>query len=78
MSTSAIAASTIIVHGFDQSVITGCTSGYLRQQFRELKILNEIIRFKCDATIPKHINGDRCNVVIYQYQDWKRTKYIPH
>ena len=78
LSTSASTASTVIVHGFDQSVIIGCTSGYLEQEFKELKILNKIIKLRCEAAIAKHINGDRCNVVIHQFQDWKRTEYIPH
>ncbi|KAJ7661751.1 hypothetical protein B0H17DRAFT_953450 [Mycena rosella] len=35
---------TVIVQGFDPNKITAGMSGYLRQEFRELEILDEITR----------------------------------
>jgi len=42
LSRSATAAGTIIVQGFNPKIVTGGASGYLRQEFRELEILDEI------------------------------------
>ena len=40
------AEGTIIVQGFDPKIITGGASGYLRQEFRELELLDEITKLK--------------------------------
>ena len=77
LSRSATAAGTIIVQGFDPKVITGGASGYLRQEFRELEILDEITRMKYEKLLPNHITGNRRNSLIRQFQEWKGTNYVP-
>ena len=58
---------TIIVQGFNLKVTTGGTSGYLRQEFRELEILDEITKLRYENALPDHITSDRCNIVIHQF-----------
>jgi len=78
LSRSATAAGTIIVQGFDPRVITGGASGYLRQEFRELEILDEITRMRYENLLPDHIVGNRRNSLIRQFQEWKGTSYVPN
>jgi hypothetical protein len=77
LSRSASAAGTIIVQGFDPKVITGGASGYLRQEFRELELLDEITKLRYEKALPSHITGKRRNTVIRQFQQWKGTEYVP-
>jgi hypothetical protein len=77
LSRSATADGTIIVQGFDPKVITGGASGYLRQEFRELELLDEITKLKYTRQLPSDINGHRRNTIIHQFQKWKGTSYIP-
>jgi hypothetical protein len=77
LSRSASAEGTIIVQGFDAKVITGGASGYLRQEFRELELLDEITQLRYVGLLPEKINGNRRNVVIRQFQTWKGTDYVP-
>jgi len=46
LSRSATAAGTVILQGFDSKVITRGCSGYLRQEFRELELLDDITRLR--------------------------------
>ena len=77
LSRSTSAAGTIIVQGFDPSIITRGCSGYLRQEFREHEILDDITRLRYEGILPNNINGDLRNCLIRQYQDWKSTDYVP-
>jgi hypothetical protein len=77
LSRSANAEGTIIVQGFDPKVITGGASGYLRQEFRELELLDEITRMKYEGTLPGHIVGNRRNAIIREFQEWKGSDYVP-
>ena len=77
LSRSATAAGTIIVQGFDPKIIMGGASGYLRQEFRELELLDEITRLRYEGTLPPQITGNRRNTVIRQFQEWKGTDYVP-
>lgn len=65
------------MQGFDPKVITGGASGYLRQEFRELEILDEITRMKYENLLPDHITGNRRNSLIRQFQEWKGASYVP-
>ena len=71
------AEGTIIVQGFDPKIITGGASGYLRQEFRELELLNEITKLKYKRKLPLEINGHRRNTIIRQFQKWKHASYVP-
>jgi hypothetical protein len=77
LSRSASAAGTIIVQGFDPRIVTGGASGYLRQEFRELELLDEITRLKYENILPDYIVGDRRNTIIREFQRWKGTEYVP-
>jgi hypothetical protein len=77
LSRSASAADTIIIQGFEPRVVTSGCSGYLRQEFRELEILDDITRMRYESQLPDHIEGERRNTLIRQYQKWKGTSYVP-
>ncbi|KAJ6447583.1 hypothetical protein C8R45DRAFT_777012, partial [Mycena sanguinolenta] len=51
------AATTVILQGFDERKIMRGMSRYLRQELRELEILDEITRLKFDNKLPPHVNG---------------------
>ena len=57
LSRSATADGTIIIQGFDSKVITRGCSGYLRQEFREHEILDDITRLRYEGHLPDHVNG---------------------
>jgi len=77
LSRSASAAGTIIIQGFDSSVITKGCSGYLRQEFRELELLDDITRLRYEGNLPAHIEGNLRNIMINQFQKWKGVNYVP-
>jgi len=76
LSHSTTADSTIIMQGFDPSIITRGCSGYLRQEFREHEILNDITRLRYESLLPNYIEGSTRNSIIRQYQQWKGEHYI--
>ncbi|KAF8581834.1 hypothetical protein K439DRAFT_1352873 [Ramaria rubella] len=55
----------------------GGASGWLRQEFRELEILDEITKLRYEKKLPSHITGDRRNTIIREYQLWKGTNFVP-
>jgi hypothetical protein len=71
LSRSATADGTIIIQGFDHNVITRGCSGYLRQELRELEVLNDITRLRYEGHLPIHINESIRIPLIQQYQQWK-------
>jgi len=78
LSRSATAEGTIIIQGFDPKLITGGASGYLRQEFRELELLDEITKLRYERKLPSDINGHRRNTIIRQFQKWKGATYVPN
>lgn len=77
LSRSASAAGTIIVQGFDPRVITGGASGYLRQEFRELEILDEITNLRYQNDLPSAVIGNTRNSLISGFQKWKGSDFVP-
>jgi len=79
LSRSSTAAGTIIIQGFNSSMITGGCTGYLCQEFRELELLDEITKLKYEGSIPESakINGHRRNILIKQFRDWKGVNHVP-
>jgi hypothetical protein len=77
LSRSATASGTIIIQGFSANKITSGISGYLRQEFREHEILDEISKLRYENNLPDHIQGNLRNPLIRTYQKWKGTKYVP-
>jgi len=77
LSRSASAAGTIILQGFDARKITGGASGALRQEFRELEILDDIVRLRYDGKLSSTVIGDRRNTLISCFRKWKGDHYMP-
>jgi len=67
LSKSASAADTIILQGFNLKQITGGASGWLRQEFRELEILDEITQLKCESLLPKQVDGHWRNILLINF-----------
>jgi hypothetical protein len=79
LSRSSTAAGTIIVQGFDKKKITSGTTGFLRQELRELELLDEITKERYEGNIPAsaNIDGHCRNVIIDQYRRWKGVDHVP-
>ncbi|KAJ7259003.1 hypothetical protein C8J57DRAFT_1073440 [Mycena rebaudengoi] len=69
------AAGTAIMQGFDASKITSGMSGYLRQELRELEILDDITRLRFEGVLPKHVTGLYRIPLLRSYQAWKGANY---
>ncbi|KAF8880327.1 hypothetical protein BD779DRAFT_1422597, partial [Infundibulicybe gibba] len=77
LSRSASAAGTVILQGFDARKITGGASGALRQEFRDLEILDEITRLTYEGILPPAVTGDRRGSLIMAYRGLKGDSYVP-
>ena len=77
LSRNAICPGTAIVQSFSTTPITEGTSGWLRQEFRELELLDEITKLRYESRLPKHINGCHRNTVIRQFREWKGCEHVP-
>ena len=73
LSRSASADGTVIVQGFDAKKITSGISGYLRQEFRELNLLDEITTLRYGNMLPPEISAELRNPLIRSYQLWKKN-----
>jgi len=58
-------------------VITGGCSGWLRQEFRDLELLDEITRLRFHSQLVPEIDGHCRNTLIRQFRTWKGLKYVP-
>jgi hypothetical protein len=67
LSRSSTAKGTVILQGFDPRKITGRASGALRQEFRDLELLDEITKLRYLGKLPGSVNGDRCNTLIHSF-----------
>jgi hypothetical protein len=65
------AADTVIVQGFDEKKITSGMSGYLRQEFRELELLDEITRLRYENSLPRSVTGVYRGQLLASYRIWK-------
>jgi hypothetical protein len=77
LSRSASAANTLIVQGFATNQITGGASGWLRQEFRELEILDTITRLRYEGKLPEDVQGSTRNTLIRSFQEWKGVDFVP-
>ncbi|KAJ7936711.1 hypothetical protein B0H13DRAFT_1589380 [Mycena leptocephala] len=68
---------TIILQGIDATKITRGIHGSLRQEFRELEILNDITRLRYDNVLPPDVNGVNQKALIRGFQRWKGGHYEP-
>ena len=73
LSRSSSAAGTLIIRGFNPAKFTKGLPGYLRQEFRELNLLNHITKEIYEGILDKKYFGDLRNPMLYKYQtDVKR------
>ena len=78
LSRSATAAGTLILNSIHPSKITGGASGALRQEFRELEVLDDITALQFNDKLPTKIAmADRRNTLIKHFIEWKGEKYMP-
>ncbi|KAJ7120561.1 hypothetical protein C8R43DRAFT_900668 [Mycena crocata] len=71
------AEGTIILQDFDDSKITSGMSGYLRQELRELEILDEITRLNFEGRLPPSVTGIYRRRLIRSYYAWKTDHRDP-
>ena len=55
----------------------GGVTGWLRQEFRELELLDEITRIKYEGKLPSKVQGATRVALIHSYRTYKGTKYVP-
>ena len=77
LSQSSTAKGTIILQGFDPKKITGRASGALRQEFRDLELLDEITKLHYLGKIPSSVNGNQRNALIHTFRLHKGLTYVP-
>jgi PIF1-like helicase/Helitron helicase-like domain at N-terminus len=78
LSRSSTAAGTLILTSFHINKITGGASGALRQEFRELELLDDITKLQFKDKLPRKIAmADRRNLIIDLYRDYRGKNYIP-
>jgi hypothetical protein len=77
LSRGATAAGTVILQGFDLKKITGKASGALRQEFRDLELLDEITRLKYESKLHNSVMGERRNTLIHTYRLHRGLEYVP-
>jgi len=77
LSRCASAKGTLIVQSLQPSVITGGCSGWLRQEFRDLEVLDEITSLVFHSQLVPEIEGCCRNTLINQFRIWKGLDYVP-
>ena len=76
ISRSASAGGTCILQGFDSRMITGGAYGALRQEFRELEILDIITSMAYESKLPLNVFGDQRQTLIFTFRQWKGEHYV--
>ncbi|KAJ6549428.1 hypothetical protein DFH09DRAFT_1502328 [Mycena vulgaris] len=78
LSRSSTSEGTVIVKEPDDwSIITKGLSGHLRQEFREIDLLDEITELRYSDQLPPEVDGDVLNSLIRNFQAWKGERYQP-
>ena len=77
LSRSSTSEGTVIVQGFNPFVITKGLSGYLKQEFKELELLNEITKLQYNGIFSKNIQGVTRNQLLREFQILKGTDFVP-
>ncbi|KAJ7223796.1 hypothetical protein C8J57DRAFT_1094159, partial [Mycena rebaudengoi] len=75
LSRGTTAEATVILEGFKEKKITSGLSGYLRQELREIDILDEITWLKFEGRLPIHITGLYWQHLIRSFQIWTGANY---
>jgi hypothetical protein len=58
-------------------MITGGASGALRQEFRELELLDDICHLRYIGKLDGSVVGDRRQTLIHTFRTWKGENYVP-
>ncbi|KAF8896912.1 hypothetical protein CPB84DRAFT_1681957 [Gymnopilus junonius] len=76
LSQSSTAAGTFIIRDFDDKVIMSGLEekGWLRQEFRELNMLDEITHLQYEDLLPNNIFGPLRNPTLRAYHLWRKGK----
>jgi len=77
LSRSSSADGTLILQGFDPSKITGKISGALRQEFRELELLDDITDKHYKGKTALLLGDDNRNYLIKAYREAQGLLYVP-
>jgi hypothetical protein len=77
LSRSASAAGTIILQGFDAKMMTGGASPALRQEFRNLELLDIITQLRFESKLPRTVFGEVRSRLVGSYRKWKGTNDMP-
>ena len=68
---------TVIAQPFDPSKVVGEISGSLRQEFRELELLNQITKMRWNETISSKVTGITRNELIHAFRQWRGESFVP-
>ncbi|KAJ7502491.1 hypothetical protein B0H11DRAFT_1712356 [Mycena galericulata] len=68
-------AGTVIIQGVDMKRVTSGATGYLRQELREIEILDEITRLRFEGILPRTVTGLYRRSLLRSYQLWKGEHY---
>ncbi|KIJ31615.1 hypothetical protein M422DRAFT_83115, partial [Sphaerobolus stellatus SS14] len=76
-SQSATVKGTVIIGGLNPSIIQGGISGWLRQEFRELEMLNDITKAKLAGSLHPFIEGQDRAQLIKTYRHVLGNEHMP-
>ncbi|KAJ7132919.1 hypothetical protein C8R46DRAFT_851209, partial [Mycena filopes] len=62
---------TVIIQAFETKKITSGMSGYLRQEFRELELLDEITKLRWEGSLPRTVTGVYRGQLLASFRAWK-------
>lgn len=68
---------TLIIRDFSTKYMTGGLDGYLRQEFRELELLDEITRLRYHNKLPTGVKGQTRSHLISSYRQKAGSLYVP-
>jgi len=77
LSCSASADGTILLSPIDLTKVTGGISRWLRQEFRELELLDDITTTRYEQVLPIFVNAHRRDVLLNQFLKLKGAHYVP-
>lgn len=67
------AETTVILRDFNESKITGGISGFLRQEFRELELLDEATKLQFEGRLPLGVVQNMRSSTLASFRRWKAT-----
>jgi len=62
---------TVVTGGFNESIIKGGISSWLRLEFRELEILDDITKMKVGGILHPSVYGENRTILIKNFKMWK-------